>query len=734
MLYTVREFCNYVQDDLNGLIDEVAGITRYVSDEEKKAYAGSYPVVASMLAQAMKRQPAIGDAHISTTELLLEYKLPAASAWCDLVLLGANAENRKEVIIVELKNYQKNQDDAPGSYEGLMMHKGSIIKHPADQVKGYTEYCRRFHSVVLDEGAEVNGCVYFTQPVDLQPYRLAPNDRLTSEYPMYNTESSDRLAEYVTAKICKGDEAFAASFVNGYYKQDRNILRQVAENLSANSATVRPFVLLDEQRLGFNLVMQTLEQRVKDGKKEVIVVQGPPGSGKSAVAINLWIESVMKYSKEKDCGNIVFVTTSGSQNDNWSEIFNYYGYKYHASNLILRSNDFNPGLDGKKMKNELLPLMKLIDSKYVSDDNENSLKYEYFEDYLKYMIKHGMTKNYKDNLHFLSVVDEAHALINPVANGFRSNKPAGWCFQIGPQVYHIIRESQVSVFFTDGKQSFRDNETTKIEDIKKWAKRLDADFTLVSLENMQFRCAGSKEYVDWVDGLFTENPLMNVAKWNDKFQVKVVDYPSEIDDDLSGHMSEGDKSCRIFSTYTRDWHSKKGLTLLHNNNAEYDFDLEDKNGKRWQRYWNNPKGYAVYVQGVGESMMRQNPLSEVGCPYVVRGFDYDYVGLLWLEDIYVRNGKWYLSIKHNKETANVSSRKRAKDEQEEAIKNKLIKGKIKDIDEVPGFDSRFPAAHALFETVAQAYRILLTRAIKGVTIYIKDEETRAYVRKLLNGE
>lgn len=152
MLYTVREFCSYVQDDLNGLIDEVAGITRYVSDEEKKAYAGSYPIVASMLAQAMKRQPAIGDAHISTTELLLEYKLPAASAWCDLVLLGANAENRKEVIIVELKNYQKNQDDAPGSYEGLMMHKGSVIKHPADQVKGYTEYCRRFHSVVLDEG------------------------------------------------------------------------------------------------------------------------------------------------------------------------------------------------------------------------------------------------------------------------------------------------------------------------------------------------------------------------------------------------------------------------------------------------------------------------------------------------------------------------------------------------------------------------------------------------------
>ena len=66
--------------------------------------------------------------------------------------------------------------------------------------------------------------------------------------------------------------------------------------------------------------------------------------------------------------------------------------------------------------------MEQINPKYVSDDNENSLKYEYFEDYLDYMIEHDMTRNYKDNLHFLSVVDEAHALINPVADGFSSNK------------------------------------------------------------------------------------------------------------------------------------------------------------------------------------------------------------------------------------------------------------------------------------------------------------------------
>lgn len=731
MLYTISQFCQYVSTDLNGLIDEVANISRNVSDEERKAYAASYPIVSQMLTLAMQKNASLGDAHISTTDMLLEYKLPAASAWCDLVLLGNNAQGGNEVVIIELKNYQKNESDTPGNYEGLMVHKGTVIKHPADQVKGYTEYCRRFHSVVLNKQAEVNGCVYFTQPIDMNPYRQAPNDKLTEEYPLYNTETTKQLSDFVTSKIVCGNEEFAAEFVNGFYKQDRNILRQVAENLSDHKGTARPFVLLDEQRLGFNLVMETLARRVKDKKKEVIVVEGPPGSGKSAVAVNLWIESVIKYSANEDCGNIVYVTTSSSQNDNWSAIFNKYGKKYHASDLILKANDFNPGMSGGKMKNELLPLMRQIDGKYVSESNPNSLKFEYYEDYLKFMLDNGMTRNYKDNLHFLSVVDEAHALINPTADGFSSNKTAGWCFQMGPQAYHIIRESQVAVFFTDGKQSFRDNESTSIDDLRKFAGKLGADFTVVSLAGMQFRCAGSKEYVDWVEHLFSEKPLRNASTWKDKFSVELEDWPSDMEEKLRQRMNSENATCRILSSYTRYWHSRNYLTAEHDDIAQLDFVLEDKNGGRWQRYWNNPQGYDIFVQATNGSKMYDDPLSEVGCPYVVRGFDYDYVGLLWLEDIFIRNGKWYLSLKHVEETANGSTRKAAMDEQKEAIRRKLINGRQKDIDVVEIGRKDFPKANAMFETVVQAYRILLTRAIKGVVIYIKDDQTREYVRQLL---
>ena len=56
-MYTVEEFCHYVEDDLNGLIEEISGISRVVSDEERKAWAASYSEVSKMLTLCMRRTP-----------------------------------------------------------------------------------------------------------------------------------------------------------------------------------------------------------------------------------------------------------------------------------------------------------------------------------------------------------------------------------------------------------------------------------------------------------------------------------------------------------------------------------------------------------------------------------------------------------------------------------------------------------------------------------------------------
>lgn len=738
MICTISNFIYYVASDLNGMLDALSEeVTRPFSDSERMNLADSYKAVSKMFAGSLERHPELANVHISTTNMLMEYKLPAASSWCDMVLLG-EGNARKQVFIIELKNWMKNSTDQAGEAEGLIGHQGERL-HPSDQVKGYAEYCKCFHSTVLDYQAEVNGCVFFTQNIDVTPYTAAPNDILTKEYPVYNTSMTVELSDHIANKICKGDEEFATKFVNGHYQQNRDIMRQVAENLGC--ADARPFVLLEKQRLGYNEVMNALNH-LGPGEKEVIIVTGPPGSGKSAIAINLWIDAVKKFAPTdlmgdidaSATGNIVYVSTSASQKDNWTRVFNEYGQKYGAGGAVLPSNAYTIPLNSSNSK-LYHDIFYEINPKYSKDRKKQSINPEYFRDYIKYFQENEPEKmcGYIDNLHFLSIVDEAHALVNPLAPGFKTQNRSYWADMRGPQVYHIIRLSQVSVFFTDSKQSFRDNETTSIQDIKDYADELNAKVVEVSLDGMEFRCDGSCDYVNWVEGLFSPTPLRNYKKWMHLFDFKVCDSPDEIDISLRPLINEG-KTARILSTYTKEWVSQNLLSSDHHEAAvtQYDFELKNADGSFYKKYWNTNN--EAFVQAIPGSRMSIDPLSEVGCAYVVRGFDYDYIGILWLNDIVRRGDHWELRLRNilGKETGCAQSS--AKDELMSRYSHLPAKQRPRrnelDAAEVDIYNVNSNITK-LYMRVSQAYRILMTRAFKGVRLYIEDKETRDYIRSLM---
>src|SRR5205814_3460813 len=85
-----------------------------------------------------------------------------------------------------------------------------------------------------------------------------------------------------------------------------------------------PFELLDNQRRAFALCKAVVEEcfltsAEREPKKRVVIVEGPPGSGKSAIAARLWASLVTDDRLPE--GDVVFTTTSQSQNSNWSAIF-----------------------------------------------------------------------------------------------------------------------------------------------------------------------------------------------------------------------------------------------------------------------------------------------------------------------------------------------------------------------------------------------------------------------------
>ena len=317
----------------------------------------------------------------------------------------------------------------------------------------------------------------------------------------------------------------------------------------------------------------------------------------------------------------------------------------------------------------------------------------------------------RDEEFLVTLVDEAHALINPEHSDGRGQ--FGFVGALGPQAYQIMRASEVTVFLLDPRQGFREHENTTLDDVRRWAEELGAEEPeIVSLEDCQFRCAGSKEYVDAIDGLLAASGAMPNGG-SHGMPITFVDTPAGLDEALRPLVSAG-STCRLVASYAREWKSKDVAMPRSLPPAQMDFHEPYTEGgarRHWSKIWNYAPDmdYTLFVQAPLGSDMAGDPLGEVGCPYVVRNFDFDYVGLLWFSDLVWRGDRWAVNLDHVHETG-----------------IKRIKGRA----------TRDPTSQDyadVLDAVKSAYRILLTRAMKGVFVWCEDGETRRFLQQHLGG-
>lgn len=754
MLLTVRELHDRVHSDIATLIDELASLTGRGGESERTAWRRSLP----MLARALTH-PSLADVHIHfdrrAHHASLEYQLPGASSWCDVVLLGRHRD-RPSAVVIELKDWETSRD-RPGRAEGLIERHGEQALHPSDQVRGYVEYCRNFHSVVLERDAAVHGFVLLTSGLLKHPYIAAPNERLAANYPLFTMAEEDiaqGLPTYFSNRLTECDEHFAIEFATGTFRQDRGFMAQIGQMI--REGDTQHFELLDNQRRAFHLCLATTRETLSraDSRKRVIVVEGPPGSGKSAVAARVWASLVTDEAIPD--GNIVIVTTSQSQSCNWVYLINQATASRAGRGVARKATSFSPLSipDLKRLRNEV------GDETLYKDAGR-------WREHLADLSRRGRRSRpgAEDDSVLLSLVDEAHALINPERE--HGVGQYGFVTGLGPQAYHIIRSSRATVFFLDPEQSFRARENTKLNDIEQWASELGATIEKVSLHGAQFRCAGSAEYVAWVESVlsgaseemnrvfasawyradssasngfakhanviaFPKRPQVEFLETEGRSAIaegggeravsisvrprasmnfRLYDDPFAMENDLRALSPQ--HVVRLVSTYSRPWKTKDS-TYPHHLPAEgLDFcepvRLADGTERVWAKPWNFvPDGdYTGFVAGRPGLPIARDPLCEVGCTYAVRGFDFDYLGLLWLDDLLWRDGRWVVPLENVHESGISPLVRRARREGPIAPNG--------------------PAGVNVLEKVRQAYRILLTRGIRGMFVWVQDEETRRHV-------
>ncbi|BAL94226.1 DNA/RNA helicase domain-containing protein [Rubrivivax gelatinosus] len=215
----------------------------------------------------------------------IEYQLPQTSKRIDFVITGEDAQARSKVVIVELKQWsesRRSDKDAivwarrggkAGEREG---------PHPSYQAWSYAAYLQDFNTAVQECGMALQPCAYLHNhprdgEIDHPHYR-----EYMERAPLFLARERARLQAFIRQHVRHGDrKGVLYAIENGRIRPSKMLADSVAGLLQGKPE----FVLIDDQKLVYESVLAA-DARA-DGRRQVVIVQGGPGTGKSVLAINL---------------------------------------------------------------------------------------------------------------------------------------------------------------------------------------------------------------------------------------------------------------------------------------------------------------------------------------------------------------------------------------------------------------------------------------------------------------
>jgi len=289
-------------------------------------------------------------------------------------------------------------------------------------------------------------------------------------------------------------------------------------------------------------------------------------------------------------------------------------------------------------------------------------------------------KKYKINDVDVLVCDEAHRIRKSSNDRYTRREHISEI----PQIDELVRVAKVSIFFIDDHQIVKPEEIGNSNLIKKAAIKFDADIYEFELKT-QFRCSGSDGYLNWIDNLLdireTANKILTV---NEKMDFKIFDSPNALYDAIKEKNAQKPNSARMVAGFCWPWSNPNPDGTLVEDIVIGDFKMswEGKDNKILAK--DIPPWYLWAFD--------QNGFSQCGCIYTVQGFEFDYIGVIFGNDlVYDLKKKKWIGIRENS-------------------KDPTLK--------VENFA----------DYARNVYRVLLTRGMKGCYVYFLDKDTERFFK------
>jgi len=276
----------------------------------------------------------------SDTGVAIEYHIPQSSKRIDFILTGTDEQNRESAILIELKQWQHAILTTKDAIVRTRFQHGETERpHPSYQAWSYKRLLEDFNQTVQEEKIQLYPCAYL--------HNYEQDDIIDNEFygeyiqkaPLFLKSDALKLREFIKTNVKYGDKKQIMYRIDhGKIRPSKNLADQLVSMLQGNEE----FVMIDDQKVVYETAIKHAKES-SEKKKNVLIVEGGPGTGKSVVAINLLVELtnrelVVQYVTRNSAPRLVYETllTNSFKKSHISNMFNGSG-SYHS----IEANSFD---------------------------------------------------------------------------------------------------------------------------------------------------------------------------------------------------------------------------------------------------------------------------------------------------------------------------------------------------------------------------------------------------------
>jgi uncharacterized protein len=213
----------------------------------------------------------------------VEYRLNGRKFRIDFLIAGRDSSGKESMVIVELKQWEEI------SFSALDGHVRTFLggaqrdqPHPSYQAWSYAYHLSTFNEYVYSNDLQIAACAYLH---NCKSKEVVGDERYQSDTvkaPVFIKGEIDPLRELIKTRINQG---VGEEMLKRVDTSPIRPSKQLAEAVGSMLEGLEEFVLLDDQKTVLEKIVSTATEAMVD-EKQVIIVKGGPGTGKSVISIN----------------------------------------------------------------------------------------------------------------------------------------------------------------------------------------------------------------------------------------------------------------------------------------------------------------------------------------------------------------------------------------------------------------------------------------------------------------